>query len=691
VTLQQAFELALQYHQQGQWHDADSIYRQILQVDSQHSQSLHYLGVLAHQQGDHAMAIEWIQKALDLHPEYVDAFHNLGEVHRAAGHFDEAIIAYRKGMELSDEMAGVHYNIGECHRLAERDDDAILAFQKAIELQSHYPEAWLSLGNLFRQKVMLKDSIDAFQTSIQQRPNYPEAYNNLANTLRMDGRLEDAIAALRQALHLRPNYAEACCNLGCYLMEDRKLEEAFQFLQQALSLNPLFPEVSLNLGNLMCHRLQIPEAIAFYRQALKLDPKYSDVRSSLLFTLHYDASISPQRLTAEHRAWDDMHGMALRSQISPHPNDRDFQRRLRVGYVSPDFCLHSVSYFIENLLEHHDRKRVEVFCYSIGVKEDAVTERLRSYAEHWRDIRHSSADQVADLIREDVIDILVDLAGHTSSTQMAVFARKPAPVQVSWLGYPNTTGLSAMDYRMTDEMADPIGKTEAFSTETLIRLPYGAWSYRPYEGAPSVMSAPCLKNGSITYGCFNNYNKVNDSLLDLWAKILLATSGSVLLLKSSSLSSSDPVVLSRIRERMEKAGVHPDRLRFLDHTEDTSSHLACYAMVDIALDTFPYNGTTTTCEALWMGVPVVTLAGESHYSRVGASLLHQLEFDNWIANAPEEYAKIAVEKALDHQAIQQTREGMRDRMRNSRLLEGYEFARDVEVAYQDMWQHRCMA
>ena len=373
--------------------------------------------------------------------------------------------------------------------------------------------------------------------------------------------------------------------------------------------------------------------------------------------------------------------MPLLSQApaSPPPTDG---RRLRVGYISRDFTTHSVAYFLEPLLANHDRAAFEIFCYSDVERPDATTARLRTYTDHWCSIVGQSDDAVTGKIRGDAIDILVDLAGHSKGNRLLVFARRAAPVQVTWLGYPNTTGLRSMDYRVTDEISDPTGVAEKLATETLIRLPGGFICYRPASETPELLDPPSRVNGAITFGNFNSIAKLTPEIISLWSQLLNRIPGSKLLLKSNGLG--DEVLRARILGNFETGGIDPTRIELLGWTTSTYFHLALYNKIDIALDTSPYNGTTTTCEALWMGVPVVTLVGDRHAARVGASILTQIDMTDCIALNEAAYVDIAFSLANDPEKLNLIRRSCREKLRSSPLMDEAGFARQMEAAFHTM-------
>jgi protein O-GlcNAc transferase len=432
---------------------------------------------------------------------------------------------------------------------------------------------------------------------------------------------------------------------------------------------------------------QLDEAIAAFRRAISVRPTFIEAHSNFLLALNYQADSDPGTIAEEHRRWSRQHAGSFRQLARRHDNDRDPNRPLRVGFVSADFREHAVSRFLLPLFQHHHPDACRIICYSDVSNPDAMTDRLRSCADEWHDITGNADVRVADRIREDKIDILVDLAGHTAGNRLRVFAIKPAPVQVTYLGYPATTGLPEIDYRLTDPLADPPGQTESFHTEKLWRLPVCNWCYGEPEDAPPVR--PSRPDAPICFGTFNSFAKASPAVMDLWAAILKATPASRLIIKSRGLGSR--AIGEQISRFFESRGLPADRLEILGKEPDFRAHLDLYNQVDIALDTFPYHGTTTTCEALWMGVPVVSLAGPSHVSRVGVSLLNCIGLPDLIAQSPQEYVSIAVKLAADLPRLAELRRSMRDRMRASPLMDAPRFARDIEAAYRQMWHIWCQS
>ena len=480
--------------------------------------------------------------------------------------------------------------------------------------------------------------------------------------------------------------AESLSNLGNALFGQHKLEEAVAAYRQAIGIRPDFAGAHSNLGLVLTAQGKLDEAVAAYRQAIGIKPSLSQAFTNMLIGLNYDDKSTNEDLFAAHREWDERYGQRA-PRFTAYTNDRDPARRLRIGYLSPDFRQHSVAYFVEPLLQGHDRQKVEVFCYAEVTRPDLVTTRLQGLADHWLVTVGLSDEQLAERIRTDGIDILVDVAGHTAGNRLLVFARKPAPVQVTWLGYPNTTGLKAIDYRLVDAVTDPVGEADAWASETLVRLKDGFLCYSGVRDGPEPTSAPCLRTGTVTFGSFNNPAKVSTATFDAWAKLLSRLPQARLLLKGRPFADAATRVL--FLDRLGERGVSAERVELLAWQPDLAEHLALYHRVDIALDPFPYNGTTTTCEALWMGVPVITLRGHRHAGRVGASLLTQVGLTDLIADSTEEYVEIAVALAGNPGRLDELHRLLRPRVAASPLCDEGAFAAKIEAAFRTMWQHWC--
>ena len=652
VTPQQAIELGLRHHRAGELPQAESIYRQVLAHDPQNPDALHLLGVIAHQMRKHEDAAELISRAIQIRANEPDYHSNLGEALAAMGQFDRAMASYRQAIVLNPGHIFASNNLAMALLAQNRDDEARAVLQAALDASPNSAAVLNNLGILQSRQGKLNEAVESFARAAKLDPNYSDAIGNLGVAQLSLNHLEEAVVALEQSLRLKPNDATALNNLGMTLQAQGVVERA----------------------------------INAYRAAMQVEPQFYQAYSNLLLALHYQQNHTRAQIFEEHLAWARRYapGPAI---PGTYANSRDPNRRLRIGYVSADFRLHSVMFFLEPLLEAHDRSQVEVFCYSDTHSPDAATQRLLRLADQWRDMRGASDEQMAQLVRHEAIDVLVDLSGHTGMHRLLMFARKPAPVQVSYLGYPDTTGLAAMDYRITDIWADPPGKGDDLHVEKLARLPRCAWCYRPPDASPQVMELPALRTGQVTFGSFNTLGKVNDDVLTTWARILSAVPRSRLLLKAHGLDDSG--ARRRIVEVMKGHGIDADRLVLRGRAASMEQHVAAYHEIDVALDSFPYHGTTTTCDALWMGAPVVTLAGDRHVSRVGVSLLSAVGLTELIAPTVDEYVRIAGELANDRSRLAELRGGLRRRMQDSPLMDAKSLARELESAYRQMWTRWC--
>jgi protein O-GlcNAc transferase len=561
-------------------------------------------------------------------------------------------------------------------------------YRQVLATQPNLAEAHLNLGDALMGQGKLDDAVAAQRQAIRIKPDLVLAYLNLGNALTYQNKFDEAVDACRRAIRIKPDFAEAHSNLGNALTGQGKFDEAIAAYRPAIGIKPDYAEAYFGLGNALARQGKLDEAIAAYRQAIGIKPGFSKAFSNLLLGLNCDDKLTNEDLFAAHREWDERYGQRA-PRFTAYTNDRDPARRLRIGYLSPDFRQHSVAYFVEPLLRGHDRQKVEVFCYSEVTRPDSVTTRLQGLADHWLVTVGLSDQRLAERIRTDGIDILVDVAGHTSGDRLLVFARKPAPVQVTWLGYPNTTGLKAIDYRLVDAVTDPAGEADAWASETLVRLKGGFLCYSGLRDGPEPTSAPCLRTGTVTFGSFNNPAKVSTATFDAWGKLLSRLPQARLILKG--ISFADAATRALFLDRLGERGVPAERVELLAWHPGPAEHLALYHRVDIALDPFPYNGTTTTCDALWMGVPVITLLGYRHAGRVGASLLTQVGLTDLIADSIEEYVEIAVALAGDPGRLDELHRILRPRMAASPLCDEGAFASKMEAAFRSMWQHWCAA
>ena len=671
----------------GQLDEAIASYRQTLRLKPDLAAAHNNLGSALQAKGELDEAISSYRHAIALKPDLPEAHSNLGNALREKERFAEAIACYHEAIRLKPDYAEAHTNLGNSLKAIGQVDDAVASYRQAIRFKPESAEMHSNLGNLLKDTARYGEAIACHREAIRLKPDLADLHNNLGSALKDSGRVEDAIISYRQAIRLRPDYALAASNLGSALNDTGQSDEAIAALRQALRLEPELASAHNNLGNALKAVGQCDEAVAAYRRAIELDPHFAQWHSNLIYGLQFRSGGDDGVIQEESRRWNERHAEPLGKFILPHTNDRDPDRRLRIGYVSADFRQHSVSRFLLPLFRRHDHAACEIVCYSDVVKSDAMTESLRACADGWENIAGWSDERVAEKVRGDKIDILIDLAGHTAGNRLRVFARKPAPVQISYLGYPRSTGLAVMDYRLSDPLADPPGTMEPLHGEKLLRLPVCNWCYGEPESAPAVQPLPASAGKAICFGTFNNFAKASPAIMDLWAAILTKIPSSRLIMKSLGLTGES--VRGRINEWFASRGISADRLDIRGRLPDVASHFEAYNEMDIALDTFPYDGTTTTCEALWMGVPVVTLAGGTHVSRVGVSLLSCVGLPELIAQSAEEYVSIAVGLAKDLPRLSELRRTLRSRMRQSPLMDAGRFARDIEAAYRQAWRNWC--
>lgn len=559
-------------------------------------------------------------------------------------------------------------------------------FRNILKVQPNNVSALHFIGVINYQLKNYDSAIKYIRKALQLAPGYVDAYNNLGIVLQEMGQLDLSIASYQMATELNPNFLRAYYNLGNAFKENWQIDEAIINYQKALQIDPNFVEVYNKLANALQDQGKLEEAEQCYRHALRIKPLFT-YYDNLLMMLNYSSGRESGAVFSEHLKFAKQFEAPLASAIVPHKNDCSSARRLRIGYVSYDFRRHSVNFFIEPVLASHNHDQFEVFCYSDVLIPDNATERLQRYSDQWQDIKGMPDEKVAEIIRKDGIDILVDLAGHTANNRLLLFARKPAPVQVSWIGYPNTTGLSTIDYRIVDGYTDPPGLTEPFCSEELIRMPDSFLCYLPDKDSPVVSGLPALESGYITFGSFNYFPKVSQETAAVWIEILKALPDSRLIMKTRNFADSGTYRYAM--EMFVRQGIAAERIELLSMKTSFEEHLDMYNRIDIALDTFPYNGTTTTCEALWMGVPVITFSGNVHASRVGKSLLTNIGHPELVAGTFKEYVSIAVNLAADLKRLQSLREGLRDSMVHSPLTDAKRFIVNLENCYRSMWERWC--
>ena len=688
-SMLRSINLGLLMREPDRYLEVEVVARQLTQAWPDYPDGWRALGTVLALQKRFAEAAPALQKALTWLSPDAELHNNLGVALDALGRWADAEACYRKALERKHDYVEARNNLGKVVANLQRNSEAIAEFESALRFAPDFIEAHTNLGNAYRACGRMDEAEKSYSRALALEPNSPTALNNLSVAQQNLGRLLEARVSLQRAIALKPDYYEAHTNLGNVSQALGSFSEAEMCYRKALTLSPDAQAVHSNLGTALRELGRIDEAVSCFRRAIEIDPGYSDAHSNLLFTLNYTTKLTRAELYEEHIAWARQTESPRAARRSVHEHPRDPLKRLRIGYVSPDFRRHSVAFFIEPVLAEHSRSHFEVVCYSNVLRPDEVTRRLLEQADHVRNIVGLSDVNAAAMVRSDKVDILIDLAGHTGRARLGLFALKPAPVQASYLGYPNTTGLASMDWRITDACADPQGDGDALHSERLLRLPDSFLCFRPPENAPTPAPAPCLKNGFITFGSFNALAKISAPVVDAWSGLLERVPRSRLLLKAMGLS--DPQGRQRILEEFAQRGIDANRLDALSPEIEFRTHISRYHLMDIALDPFPYNGTTTTLEALWMGVPVIALAGDRHCGRVGASILSNLDLGELIAPNLENYLVRAAALAADVSRLVELRGTMRERVASSPLRNEKGFVRSLEQAYGAMWRDWCDA
>lgn len=693
------------------------MYRGVLAAAPDHPDALNLLGALCLETARLEEAEQLVARALAVVPSQPNFHLSLGNVLRARGRADAAVQAWQRAVQLAPDLVEAHANLAATFTAASDGAAAERAWREVVRLTPGDADASFQLGQLLASQGRFNEAIEQFQRCVRLSPTHFVAYNalgvalsevrdhagaaaafaraaelsprtapfhmNLGQALRALERDPEAEAAFRKAIELsRAVLGGSYHGLAAALRDQGKLREAATYAHEAVRVLPEFASGYHNLGNIQYDAGLIDEATASYRQVIELDPSLQEAHGSLLLLLHYKQGNDAELLWREHRAWARRHTEPLGKQFRPQTNNRDPERRLRVGYLSADFRAHPVGFSIEPIFAAHDRNAVEIIAYNNRAQSDPWTQRIRAQCALWHEVRALSDERFDQLVRDDRIDILVDLAGHTAGNRLLVFARRPAPVQMTYLGYPDTTGMSAMDCKLTDAWQDPVGQTDPSYSEKLIRLPGGAWCFRPREIMPPVGPLPADFNGFVTFLSANRIAKVTDEMLDLWRTILGQAPDSRLLI----LTGGDDAGERRVRRVLHD--MDPARVELVGRLPP-EKYFQLYSRSDIALDTFPYNGYMTTCDALWMGVPVVTLSGRTHVTRTGVSLLSKVGLTRFVCNTPDEYADRAVAAAADRDALRHLRGEMRQRLTDCGLIDGARLAREIEAAYRQMWRQWC--
>jgi len=685
-NLQAMLQQGVQLFQGGQLAEAEAICRQILDAEPAHVDANHLIGVIALQTGDYQGAAKWIARALKSKPDFPEALSNLGVAFKEQGRIEEAAESYRKAITLRPDYTEAHCNLGVVLKALGMTQEAMSSYRRAIELKPDNDQAHFNLGNALFELGRMEDAAGSYRKAVTFRPDYTEAHSNLGALYKEWGKYEDAAASCRKALEISPGYAVAHNNLGTALLKLGMLEDAAQCFRQAVDLDPGYGDAHCNLGSVFKELGRPDDAVASFRQALAIKPGLTEAHSNLLVTMPFLSSIDPEAVLAEAR----LAGAAFEAPFKNrhavrHGNDPDPARRLRVGYLSPSLATHVLAPYIEPLLGAHCRENFEVYVYAHVPNPDEVTRRLEVLADSWTFVHGLSDDQLAARITQDGIDILVDPMGHWDGNRLSVFARKPAPIQVSYLSQGMTTGLSTMDYTIGDRWLNFDGAMQSFATEKVVELA-GGFQVTTFDQAPVIGPPPSLENGFITFASFNNPAKISDASLKLWAGVLERVPNARLLIKGKWLDRPEKQAV--LSQRLADFGIPAAAVDLLGFAPGPD-HLAVHNRADIMLDTLPFTGGRTTVDALWMGVPVLTLIGDTVYGRFSYSHLARTGVPELAARDETGFIDIAAALAGDPGRLGDYRQTLRPALQASSLLDAPLHVAELEDAYRVMWRRWC--
>lgn len=601
-----------------------------------------------------------------------------------AGRIAEACGLYRQAVHLAPRLAAAHLNLGIALAAAGDPQAAKRSYEAVLTLDPDHAFGNYNFANLAYTQRDSGTALTLVRRALSSKPDFAEAHVLLSSLLEEEGQIDRAVASLQEAIRLKPGYAGAHFNLGLLLHGLGRLDEAQAAVRGSLQLNPSYPDAHALLASVLWDQGAVPDSVECLRQAIALAPHRVDLRSRELFALNFDERLGADALFQKHAEFGAWLEQAIPARFAgSFSKAKEPLRRLRVGFVSGDFRIHPVALFLLPVLERRDRAAFEIFCYACDVRSDHITASIRALSDKWVDATELTSAELAQVIHADEVDIVVDLSGHSGSSRLAVYCEKPAPVQATWLGYLNTTGLSRMDYRFCDARTDP-PDTARYHSEALYALPDSQWCYRSFLDIGCAPSAPCEEAGHITFGAFNAPSKISSAMCMRWAQILASVPESRLLIAGVAALAKRASMLASL----EQAGIGAHRVD-LEPRVDLDRYYALFGRVDIALDTYPYGGGTTTFDALWMGVPVVTALGAPPGSRSAGSILEMLGLGDWIAPSIDGYVDLAVKQAGDREGIARLRRSLRPRLAGSALMDEHRFVRNFEAALRQMWVDHC--
>lgn len=676
-----AFAAAVARHQAGDLAAAEQLYRELLAAQPDHAAARCNLGALLVRAGRLDEAAEQYRLALAASPDYADAHFNFGNLYRRTAQLAPAAEHYRACLAKNPSHAGARHNLGIVYVTTGNLAAAEECFRAVVRQEPANADAFARLGDVLVRTGQAGEGVAALKTAVTLAPGDPRTLYNYGLALSAAGRSDEAHYVLQHTLRLNPTYAEAYNALGLAFEALGRKDDALAHYRQAVELKPDLADAWSNLGTSLGEQGRADDAIEALRESLRRRSAPA-VHSNLVLMTNYTSRLTPEQVRDEALGWANRFaGETPPAPPVPEPHDPD--RRLRIGYISADFRKHTVAPFIETLLRHHDRTCVEVYAYANVLRPDETTERLNALADHWRPIAGVPDEQVARQIGDDRLDVLIDLSGHTAGNRLLVLARRPAPVQALLFGYPNTTGMRAVDYRVSDAVSDPEGMTEHLYAERPLRLPEVPWVYVPPADAPPVNELPSLGGGPFTLGCLNNAAKISDACLAAWAAVLRAVPDARLVL----LAGQTRAGAEHLVERFAAAGVARERIEPVSRLP-RGEYLAAYRRFDLTLDPFSYNGGVTTGDSLWMGTPVLTVAGSSYVSRQGAMAMTAVGLRECVAGSPEGLIEVVRTWANDRPRLAELRAGLRERVARSPLADGPRYVRHLEDALRRAWRER---
>lgn len=646
---EELFSRAVSLHQRGELGKAEELYNQILRADTTHIDSLVNLAAIVYNRNP--------QASLDL---------------------------LRKARNLAPETPSVHFNLGNLLQRHNYREKAITEFREVIRLEPENAEAYFRLGTLFSESGKFEDSIFCYKRSFELKPDDVRVVNNLTDIYNRLKRFDEAEAMAKKTLELAPDLFEAHGNLGNVYKNQGNYEKAEFHFKEALRSKSDDPKLLYHLGATLLFSNRAKEAAEHLKRSMEIDPQFHFSHSSYVYALNYFEEPTKKEIFEAHCVWDKQQGKGIKDNTWNWV-ERNPDKKIRVGFVSPDFRAHVVALFIQQLFKHYDRERFDFYGYAEVANPDGYTSKFMSLLDGWRTTIGMTDKMVYKTIKKDQIDILIDLAGHSAGNRLIVFSMKPAPVQVSYLGYINTTGLDTIDYRLADAWVNP-EESQQYYSEKLYRLPDSFTCYEPINPCPDVTETPALKNGYITFGCFNNTNKLTPKVIKLWSQLLKEIPNSGLRLKSSHLADVD--TQKRFLKLFKEHGIKEGRIQF-EGPSEIFDYLAAYSRIDIALDPFPHNGGTTSHDALWMGVPMISLEGDRYVSRFGVTILNNLGYPEWIAGDLASYIDIAKKLSSDIHELNNIRLNLRRKMASSPLCDGPSFAKHFGTALKTIWKDFC--